>query len=54
VFRVINSDTLDLGGERRGRRVEGAVEGTAAAVECPLQPPCKGREMARGLRCAQP
>jgi hypothetical protein len=32
VFRVINSDTLDLGEREGGRRVEGAVEGTAAAV----------------------
>jgi hypothetical protein len=32
VFRVINSDTLDLGRERRGPTRRGAVGGTAAAV----------------------
>jgi hypothetical protein len=46
----MNSDTLDLGGERRGRRVGGAV----GAVGCPLQPACKGRGIARVYRYAQP
>jgi hypothetical protein len=40
VFRVMNSDTLNLGGERRGPVRRGRCRGTAAAVECPLQPPC--------------
>jgi hypothetical protein len=33
----MNSDTLYLEGERRGPTCRGAVEDTAAAVECPLQ-----------------
>jgi hypothetical protein len=48
VFRVMNSDTLDLERERRGPSRRGTVGGTAAAVECPLQAACKGR----GLRCS--
>jgi hypothetical protein len=43
VFRGINSDTLDLGGERRGPTRRGAVGDTAAAVGCPLQAACKVR-----------
>jgi hypothetical protein len=35
----MNSDTLDLEGERR-------IGGTTAAVRCPLQPACKRRGMA--------
>jgi hypothetical protein len=50
VFMVMNSDMLNLGGERRGPVRRGRCRGTVAAVECPLQPPCKGR----GMRCAQP
>jgi hypothetical protein len=46
----MNSDTLDLRGERRGPTRRGRCRGTAAAVECPLQPLCKGR----GMRCVQP
>jgi hypothetical protein len=37
VFRVMNSDTLDLGEREEDRRVGVAVGDTAAAVECPLQ-----------------
>jgi hypothetical protein len=33
VFRVMNSDTLDLGGERRGPTRRGRCRGTAAAIE---------------------
>jgi hypothetical protein len=40
MFRVMNSDTLDLGGERR----EPTCRGTA----------CKGRGRGSGNRCAQP
>jgi hypothetical protein len=54
VFRVMNSDTLDLGGERRVPMRRGRCRGTAAAVGCPLQPACKGRGLRRGCRCAQP
>jgi hypothetical protein len=43
VFMVMNSDTLVLGRERRRPTRRGAVEGTAAAIGCPLQPTCKGR-----------
>jgi hypothetical protein len=53
VFRVINSDTLDLGGERRGPTRRGAVGGTAAAIGCPLQPTCKGRGSGSLDRCGQ-
>jgi hypothetical protein len=35
VFRVMNSDTLDLGGERRVPMRRGCCRGTAAAVRCP-------------------
>jgi hypothetical protein len=54
VFRVMNSDTLHLGEREGGRRVGGAVGGTAAAVGYPLQPVCKGRGMGSVYRCAQP
>jgi hypothetical protein len=53
VFRVMNSDTLDLGGERRGPTRRGRCRGTAAAIGCPLQPTCKGRGAGRVDRCAQ-
>jgi hypothetical protein len=43
VFRVMNSDTLDLGGERRGPTHRGRCRGTAAAIGCPLQPTYKER-----------
>ena len=47
VFRVMNSDTLDLGGERRepARRVR--CRGTVAAVGCPY------RRHARGGGCVE-
>jgi hypothetical protein len=51
VFRVMNSDTLDLGGERRGPTRRGAVGGPAAAIGCPLQPTCKGRGGGSVERC---
>jgi hypothetical protein len=35
-------------GERRGPTRRGAVGGTTAAVECPLQTACKGRRLPRG------
>jgi hypothetical protein len=54
VFRVMNSDTLDLGEREGDRRVGGAVGGTAAAVGCPLHAACKGRGRGSGNRCAQP
>jgi hypothetical protein len=47
VFRVMNSDTLDLGGEKRVPTRRGRCRDTAAAVGCLLQPACKGRGMAR-------
>jgi hypothetical protein len=43
VFRVMNSNTLYIGKREGAQRVGGAVGGTAAAVECPLQPPCNER-----------
>jgi hypothetical protein len=36
VFRVMNSDTLDLGGEIRGPTCRGRCRGTAAAIRCSL------------------
>jgi hypothetical protein len=36
------------------RHVGGAVGGTAAAIGCPLRAACKGMEIARVYRCAQP
>jgi hypothetical protein len=51
MFRVMNSDTLNLGGREGDRHVEGAVGGTAAAIGCPLRAACKGRGLRRGLRC---
>jgi hypothetical protein len=53
VFRVMNSDTLDLGGERRGPTCRGRCRGTAAAIGCPLQPSWKGRGSGRVDRCGQ-
>jgi hypothetical protein len=50
----MNSDTLDLEGERRRPTHRERCRGTAAAIGCPLQPLCKGRGMVRELRCAQP
>jgi hypothetical protein len=50
----MNSDTLNLGGERRVPMRKERCRGTAAAVGCPLQPACKGRGLRRGCRCAQP
>jgi hypothetical protein len=44
----MNSDTLNLGGERRGPTRRGAVGGTAAAIGCPLRAACKGRGLRRG------
>jgi hypothetical protein len=52
VFRRMNSDTLYLGGERRGPARRGRRRGTAAAVECPLRAARKGRGLPRGQRCA--
>jgi hypothetical protein len=43
VFRVINSDTLYLRGERRGPTRRRRCRGTAAAIGCPLRGACKGR-----------
>jgi hypothetical protein len=54
VFRVMNSDTLYLEGERRGPTRRGRCKGTAAAIGCPLRAACKGRGIARVYRCAQP
>nr|ACL53050.1 unknown [Zea mays] len=51
VFRVMNSDTLYLGGEIRGPTRRGRCRGTAAAIGCPLR---AGRGIARVYRCAQP
>jgi hypothetical protein len=48
VFRVMNSDTLDLGGERRGPTRRGRCRGTAAGIGCPLRAACKGRGRGRG------
>jgi hypothetical protein len=53
VFRVMNSDTLDLGGERRRPTRRGRCRGTAAAIRCPLQPSWKGRGSGRVDRCGQ-
>jgi hypothetical protein len=53
VFRVMNSDTLDLGEREGDRHVGCAVGGTAAAIGCPLQPTCKGRGSGRVDRCGQ-
>jgi hypothetical protein len=53
VFRVMNSDTLDLGGERRGPTRRRRCRGTAAAIGYPLQPTCKGRGSGRVDRCGQ-
>jgi hypothetical protein len=39
----MNSDTLDLGGERRGPTRRERCRGTPAAIRCPLHPTCKGR-----------
>jgi hypothetical protein len=52
MFRVMNSDTLDLGEREGDRRVGGAVGGTAAAVECPLRAACKGRGRGSVHRCS--
>jgi hypothetical protein len=51
VFRVMNSDTLDLGEREGNRHVGGAVGGTAAAIECPLRAACKEREKRSVHRC---
>jgi hypothetical protein len=46
--------TRYIWGEREGgRRVGGAIGGTAAAAECPLRAACKGRGQGRGQRCVQ-
>jgi hypothetical protein len=42
----MNSDTLYLEEREGGRRVEGAIESTAAAVDCPYAPHERG--LARG------
>jgi hypothetical protein len=51
VFRVMNNNTLDLGEREGSRRVGDAVGGNAAAVGCPIQPTCKGREGGSVERC---
>jgi hypothetical protein len=48
VFRVMNSDTLNLRGERRGPTRRGRCRGTAAAIGCSLRAACKGRGLRRG------
>jgi hypothetical protein len=53
VFRVMNSDTLDLGEREEDRHVEGAVGGTAAAIGCSLRPTCKERGCGSVQRCSQ-
>jgi hypothetical protein len=50
----MNSDTLNLEGERRRLMRRERCRGTAVAVGCPLQTACKGRGIASGNRCAQP
>jgi hypothetical protein len=45
----MNSNTLDLGGERREPTRRERCRGTAAAVECPLQTACKGSGLRRGI-----
>jgi hypothetical protein len=42
LFRVMNSDTLDLGEREEDRHVGGAVGGTAAAIGCPYAPHARG------------
>jgi hypothetical protein len=51
VFRVMNSDTLNLGGEKRGPTRRGAVGDTGAAIRCPLRAACKGRGRGSVHRC---
>jgi hypothetical protein len=53
VFRVMNSDTLDLGGERRGPTHRGRCRGHRCGHRVPLQPTCKGRGSGRVDRCGQ-
>jgi hypothetical protein len=49
----MNSDTLDLGGERSGPTRRGRCRGTVAVIGCPLQPTCKGRGGGSVDRCSQ-
>jgi hypothetical protein len=53
VFRMMNSDTLDLGGERRGPTRRGRCRGHRCGYRVPLQPTCKGRGSRRVDRCGQ-
>jgi hypothetical protein len=52
VFRVMNSDTLDLGEREGDQHVGGAVGSTAAAIGCPLRAACKGRGRGSVHRCS--
>jgi hypothetical protein len=54
VFRVMNSDTLDLEGERRGPARRGRCRRHRCGRGVPPTAPCKGRGKGREMRCAQP
>jgi hypothetical protein len=51
VFRVMNSDTLNLGGERRGPTRRGRCRGHRCGYRVPPTRRMKGRGLRGGLRC---
>jgi hypothetical protein len=54
VFRVMNSDTLDLGGERRGPTRRGRGRGHRCGRRVPPTRRMQGEGERHGNRCAQP